>query len=142
VFFAETPASWSAGLFVLGLALSGCTSSPTGFLPRDGSSDSTSVRDASDASASDAPDVAVDAPFFCGSQVCAPSGQYCVHLLGEGGVLADGAPNEVDQCLPIPEGCGANPTCVCIEANAPCEAGVEGEGCVQSSGVEVTCPSS
>ncbi len=81
----------------------------------------------------------LDVPFVCGGTMCAPATHYCLHVLPEGGLTPE-AGDPSDMCLPIPTACLATPSCACVENLAACEAGVEGEGCIEGAGVEITCP--
>jgi hypothetical protein len=81
----------------------------------------------------------LDVPFVCAGAMCSPTTHYCFHVLPEGGLTPE-AGDVSDQCLPIPAACASSPTCSCLETVAPCEAGVEGEGCIEGAGVEVSCP--
>jgi hypothetical protein len=85
------------------------------------------------------PFVFLDVPFICGGKPCLPSTHYCLHVLPEGGLTPE-AGDISDQCLPIPAVCASTLTCQCLETVAPCDAGVEGEGCVEGAGLEVSCP--
>jgi hypothetical protein len=81
-----------------------------------------------------------DAPFFCGGVSCDPISHYCLHILPEGGLTPE-AGDLSDMCLRLPAVCGGRPSCACVVGAAPCDAGVEGEGCVEGAGVDVSCPS-
>jgi hypothetical protein len=109
------------------------------YVPPDGSSDG--PPDSSVGPLDVGPVTFLDVPFLCAGAMCSPSTHYCLHVLPDGGLTPD-AGDLSDRCLPIPAACAGNATCSCLESVAPCEgeAGVEGEGCIEGAGVEVTCP--
>ena len=144
-------------LVALLVTLAACPSSPITPLPSptmeagaEAGVDATVTRPDQDAS-QDAPvDTAIpsqdtgpftflDVPFICAGALCSPDTHYCLHRLPEGGLTPE-AGDLADTCVPIPAACLASPTCSCLESVAPCDSGVEGEGCVQGAGVEVSCP--
>jgi hypothetical protein len=129
------------------LVLLGCTSSPVTPVPADAMVDAfvltgdTGGGPAGDVYSPFADVSFADAPFVCGAAMCSPGSQYCLHVAPEGGLTPDSAQDLSDRCVAVPASCAGMPTCACLEPVAPCEAGVEGEGCIEAAGVEITCPS-
>jgi len=132
------------------LLLGGCTSSPVtpfdvGDASVDGRADAREAaappEDGSSASDSSADSAFsfFDVPFVCGTSICTPGTQYCLHTLPEGGLTPEGG-SATAECVSIPAACSANPTCACVETAAPCAGGGEGQGCVEAAGVDVSCP--
>jgi hypothetical protein len=125
-----------------GLLVAACSSNLTPFAAGDATVDAfVFTGDAAGEGSVDAgADAMADVPFVCGASVCDPATQYCIHYLPEGGLSPEGGGNVADQCLPLAPKCSGMATCDCVEAMAPCEAGVELEGCIEGVGVELTCP--
>jgi hypothetical protein len=53
--------------------------------------------------------------FACGPYFCAHGSELCVAM--NGGAITNAG---TYQCLPLPSGCGATPTCACLSGNTPC----------------------